>query len=336
MKHIYRIGALGLMLLTFSCSKDKEVAKAVPEEPKPRAVAEIIKDLNNAFTFEFKSTSLNAKSTRWTFGDDSVAIVPTAKHTYLYAGVFKVLLRVENEQGYVAQQEMTINISPEKILTIQAKPTTDGDVKFDAVSATAFKDFKWTFADNSTSTDASPKKKIAEGKIETVTLNVTTEQGSTIEMKKMIGSFGGISDVTKGAVLAVSDENGNGAFGGEGSLKLIDGDNSTKFFSGGFNPNFWMKQTLIAPQVVRVYSITSGNDEKVRDPKDWTLQGSMDGNVWDVLDTRKVEFSEARNEVRAFAFENTKAYPYYRWYVTSNWGNISIFQASEWRLFRID
>lgn len=336
MKHIYRIGVLGLMLLTFSCSKDKEVAKVVPEEPKPLAVAEIITDPNNAFTFEFKSTSANAKITRWTFGDDSVSTAPIVKHTYLYAGIFKVYLRIENEQGYVAQKEMTINISPEKILTIQAKPTIDGNVKFDAISATAFKDFKWTFADKTTSTEASPIKKIADGKIETVTLNVTTEQGSTIEMKKMIGSFGGISDVTKGATLAVSNENGGGPFGGEGSLKLIDGDNFSKFFSGGFNANFWMKQTLTAPQVVRVYSITTGNDEKVRDPKTWTLQGSMDGEAWDVLDSRTVEFSDSRNEVRVFAFENTKAYPYYRWYVTENWGNISIFQASEWRLFRVD
>src|SRR5699024_12223212 len=42
---------------------------------------------------------------------------------------------------------------------------------------------------------------------------------------------------------------------------------------------FWQAE-LPADAVVTSYSITSANDVPERDPQDWTLQGSQDGEAW--------------------------------------------------------
>lgn len=140
----------------------------------------------------------------------------------------------------------------------------------------------------------------------------------------------GPQDFTSEATLTVSMENGGGANGGEGSLKLIDNDNNTKFLAS-YSPDFWMQQELPEAEVVNKYTITSANDAPDRDPLDWTLSGSNDGSNWEDLDTRTGETFENRNFTRSFNVANTSPYKYYRLSVTANNGSDGI-QISEWRL----
>ncbi|TRW25340.1 discoidin domain-containing protein [Flavobacterium zepuense] len=146
-----------------------------------------------------------------------------------------------------------------------------------------------------------------------------------------------ITDLTLGATITVSADNGNGPEGAEGSLKLIDNDLFSKFLVGGLdtnNINFWMQQDLTEAAVVNKYNFTSGNDAPERDPKNWELLGSNDGTTWTSLDTRTNEVFTGRNQTRDFEVDIETVYKYYRINITANYGSDAI-QISEWRLYYI-
>jgi hypothetical protein len=144
-------------------------------------------------------------------------------------------------------------------------------------------------------------------------------------------------DLTSDATLTVSKENGDGAQGAEGSLKLVDNNLNTKFLVGGLpsEMELWMQQQLASAQAVNRYTITSGNDAPDRDPTHWELQGSNDASSWVTLDSRTEESFSGRNQTREFIVENQKAYSYYRLFITKNGGSDAV-QLSEWRLLSLE
>lgn len=140
-------------------------------------------------------------------------------------------------------------------------------------------------------------------------------------------------DITDEAEITVNRENGGGPTGNEGSLKLIDGDLNSKYLSGYVQP-FWVTLEFEEEKVVNFYQLTSGNDAPDRDPRDWEIQGSNDGENWEVLDERVDQTFSSRNLTREFYFENDQAYTFYRFNVVNNNGG-GLFQMSEWRLLAI-
>ena len=138
-------------------------------------------------------------------------------------------------------------------------------------------------------------------------------------------------DITNLASLSVSHENYDGQNANEGSLKLIDGDLSSKYLTFDYTPGMWFQLKFPSPKVIGAYSFTSGNDAHGRDPKDWRLEGSNDGISWDVLDSRKDHIFTDFNQTVTFEFNNNTAYTFYRVVIESNNGE-SLFQMSEWRL----
>ena len=136
------------------------------------------------------------------------------------------------------------------------------------------------------------------------------------------------------ATIEVSKDNNQGANAGEGSLKLIDNDINSKFLTGGFPQEFYMQQNFQFPVVVNKYSFTSGNDAPGRDPKDWKLQGSLDGVEFDDLHTITGATFSTRKFTKEFSFENSKAYRHYRIVILANNGEGNI-QLSEWRLLNL-
>tara|TARA_R110000796_G_scaffold67449_6_gene154884 strand:- start:13774 stop:15666 length:1893 start_codon:yes stop_codon:yes gene_type:complete len=139
-------------------------------------------------------------------------------------------------------------------------------------------------------------------------------------------------DVTGGATLIVSADNGAGPTGNEGSLKLIDGDVNSKLFLGGWTSGWYAQQELTETQIVTSYSITSGNDSPERDPKNWELSGSNDGTNWTVIDTRTDQTFPDRNQTKEFLADNADTYQFYRLTITAL-GSGDAMQFSEWRLF---
>ncbi|WP_445518761.1 discoidin domain-containing protein [Streptomyces sp. NEAU-174] len=100
----------------------------------------------------------------------------------------------------------------------------------------------------------------------------------------------------------------------------------------GHGDRAWLEFTLRRPVAVGHYVLTSADDMPGRDPKDWTLKGSNDGEHWADLDSRVEESFAHRHQPRGFTFAATTAYRHYRLEITRNAGEDQI-QLSQVRLF---
>src|SRR5947207_7078549 len=126
--------------------------------------------------------------------------------------------------------------------------------------------------------------------------------------------------------LAVSGEN---TAGGEVRAKLIDSDVLTKWLV--FAPAAFIECTLAQPVAVQRYALSSANDEPARDPRDWTLSGSTDGQTWTPLDSRTGQVFAERYQTNTYDFVNKSAYQHYRLDITHN-GGAPIVQLAEVQL----
>ena len=108
---------------------------------------------------------------------------------------------------------------------------------------------------------------------------------------------------------------------GEGILKAIDNTPDTKWLSNNPDGDFdsWLMYQFIAqPYAINGYSISSCNDAHDRDPKEWVLEASNDGENWVTLDTRSGQSWSDWKQRRMFEFDNSTEYYYYRIDMTSN------------------
>ncbi|WP_200889584.1 discoidin domain-containing protein [Cohnella kolymensis] len=71
---------------------------------------------------------------------------------------------------------------------------------------------------------------------------------------------------------------------GEVAGNLVDSDSNSKWLD--FNSTSWVQFKLSEPAAVVKYALTSANDAPGRDPRNWTFEGSDDGQTWTVVDTR--------------------------------------------------
>lgn len=108
--------------------------------------------------------------------------------------------------------------------------------------------------------------------------------------------------------------------------KLTDRDVNTKWLA--FEPTASIELKLSEPETVVKYALTSANDADGRDPKDWTLSGSNDGENWVNLDKRTDEVFNKRFQRNLYEFENENKYSYYRIDITKNAGD-DITQLAE-------
>ncbi|WP_108866824.1 basic secretory protein-like protein [Aquimarina aquimarini] len=115
----------------------------------------------------------------------------------------------------------------------------------------------------------------------------------------------------------------------EGINNLIDNKASTKYLT--FHNSGWVQYQATKTYKVASYTITSGNDAPERDPKNWSLQGSVNGNSWVTLDQRSNEDFTSRRQKRTFSVQGAAAYSYYRLSLTNNSG--SILQVAEIEFF---
>ena len=103
-----------------------------------------------------------------------------------------------------------------------------------------------------------------------------------------------------------------------------------------FEPAATLDFVLAEPAAVTAYRLTSGNDCRERDPRDWRLRGSMDGATWYVLDTRSDQEFPGRLESREYAVANSTAYTRYRLDIDVNRGRTSETQLTRVELLTTD
>lgn len=140
------------------------------------------------------------------------------------------------------------------------------------------------------------------------------------------GRFAPGSVLDRVAAVTASSEN----IPDEGAANLADGNAASKWLA--FQNTGWVRYELSSPQPMLRYTLTSGNDEPDRDPKDFRVQASDDGRTWTTIDERRGEAFGSRGETREFALANpSAAYRYYRFEVlaTKNPGR-NIVQLAGW------
>jgi hypothetical protein len=135
-------------------------------------------------------------------------------------------------------------------------------------------------------------------------------------------------DITKEGTLTGNHTNSPG---GEQLPKLVDSNFSSKYLAFDYNTNMYIQMAYPSSRKLDAYTITSGNDEPERDPKDFNLQGSNDGTTWTTIDSRSNESFPGRNVTRTFNLAAEAEYAHYRLNITSING-ADLIQISEWRL----
>src|SRR5690606_22319193 len=335
--------------ILFQACKSEEAPVPEPEVLKPTAAFtyEQVEE-NDPFTFKFENLSENYEVVRWEFGDDSSSLEISPTHTFLKTGEFRVKMNTQNSQGYWAQKEVMIDISPDSVLIINTESLGDGTLNL-SLSSNIETDSLFWYKGTGTGAELIHQGDVANievesGQFQDYTLRIKTPKGSVAEISKLLTDIGIVRDVTEFGNLSVSRDNNGGAEAGEGSLKLTDNnvntklsvnfnepspasappllslkltDNNvnTKFLQFDYAGDLWFQLAYFQPQVIGAYTFTSANDASQRDPKNWTLQASNDGEDWVVLDTQTDQVFEDRFMTRIFTIDNTDAYLFYRVYV---------------------
>ncbi len=160
----------------------------------------------------------------------------------------------------------------------------------------------------------------------------STAETDATGAKKSDGVDGSSSTGIPGSVMGkVVEVSASGEYTGAGEVKenLVDGDVSSKWLV--FTATAWVQVKLSEPVAVVDYALSSANDAPERDPRDWTLRGSADGQTWTTLDTQAGQAFTARFQTRDYRFANSTAYQYYRLDITHN-GAGDIIQLAELQL----
>ena len=123
--------------------------------------------------------------------------------------------------------------------------------------------------------------------------------------------------------------NGENQPGGEVKENLRDGDLHSKWLVR--EKTGWVQFDLPQPRAVVNYALSAANDARARDPRDWTLQGSLDGKSWAKIDARADQTFARRFQTLQFQVDNRTAYRHYRLEITRNAG-ADIVQLAEVQL----
>jgi len=254
----------------------------------------------------------------------------------IYVAFVISLLSCEGRRDFPALVETGVNLDNFDIILLVSGETQDIQATFEP-NIVPSRDYIWTVDDPSVAdlviNDDKSVSLTATGSGETI-LHVTAADDDAVTASAPLKVLSGAPvDITSQSTITVNKENSDGPNGGEGSLKLIDGDLNTKYLAGYTAP-FYVTLEFNEPIVAGYYALTSGNDASDRDPKDWEIQGSQDGVTWDTLDTRIGYTFSDRIMTREFYFENNTAYKYYRFDILSNNGG-GLFQMQEWQLFSL-
>ena len=112
--------------------------------------------------------------------------------------------------------------------------------------------------------------------------------------------------------------NGENQPGREVKENLFDGDVQSKWLVR--DRTAWVEFKLPAPLAAVQYALTSANDARERDPRDWRLQGSQDGKSWTTLDARADQSFGKRQQTQEYPLDNRTPYRHYRLEITRNAG----------------
>ena len=103
---------------------------------------------------------------------------------------------------------------------------------------------------------------------------------------------------------------------GETADKLFDGNSGSKWFAGNTGTAITYPVTVswqyTAPYALSGYQMVSAGDVEGRDPADWTLYGSDNGDDWTALDTQSGVRFNGRGETQSFALAKSARHRFFK------------------------
>lgn len=117
---------------------------------------------------------------------------------------------------------------------------------------------------------------------------------------------------------------------GEGRVQAFDDSEYSKWLT--FNPTGWISYDFGSQVNLSEYTVTSANDVPGRDPRNWTVEGSNDGQNWFQLDQRSNQSFASRYQKNSYSINNAQSARYVRFNVTQNNG-AGILQLAELEFF---
>ena len=148
--------------------------------------------------------------------------------------------------------------------------------------------------------------------------------------KRSSGVDGGFSNGIPGNVtehVTRVRASGENTGGGEVKDNLADNEPTTKWLT--FAPTGWVEFGLDAPTKIVKYALTSANDHPERDPRDWTLKGSADGENWQTLDTRSGETFGEPFTTKTYDLAEAAEFQHFRLEFTKNNGAADALQLGD-------
>jgi|GEM_PF-251250 len=342
------------LVVGFSTSCSKEEEPIIDNEgllPKPTATFNYeVVDVADPFTIKFNNASTNFIESRWSFADDSTSSETSPTHTFLKTGTFNVKLITLNEEGYWAQREEKVEILPSDLVQLKTSVTgSELQVGYDADFTIGSTEWFVKQSDGkyqSISEDDIMSITIPIGEFRDAYVQLKTPKQSVIRVNMQLMSTGIVKDLTLfNNQFSVSHDNDGGKEAGEGSLKLIDGSIDSKFLIFNIDriggPFYWQFD-YIERQVINGYTIATGNDAPGRDPKDWDLMASNDGENWVTLHsvnghtfpTTGGPKDDGRKATYTFTFDNSTPYHLYKLQVRAV-GSGTLFQMAEFRMLQL-
>ncbi|OAS20471.1 polysaccharide lyase family 8 super-sandwich domain-containing protein [Paenibacillus oryzisoli] len=157
---------------------------------------------------------------------------------------------------------------------------------------------------------------------------LATDAGNTFaDAIKFVPTFANNVERTSGGTATTSDDNAPN----ETVDKAFDDTANTKWLANATTGWLQYQFASFNAYAVKKYTLTSANDYSTRDPKNWTLYGSHDGNNWTSLDVQTNQTFVSRKLKKEYTITNNIAYEYYKLDVTLNNGH-SYTQLAELEL----
>ena len=158
-----------------------------------------------------------------------------------------------------------------------------------------------------------------------------------LEFLESSGSTGPVREITTDDALAGATITARNRIGdAEDEFKAFDGDPNTKWLDHNdwagaptVEDPSWIQVQFEQPEAVNSVFITSANDADARDPENFDVLGSNDGETWVTLASFVGESFDERFERKEFRFNNGLAYTHYRLNITKNKGDDGLMQLSE-------
>lgn len=119
----------------------------------------------------------------------------------------------------------------------------------------------------------------------------------------------------------------------EGPAKGV-GSNQNAKYCQVWDGKAFVTVSIAAPASATFYTLSSSNDNESRDPREWVLYGSADGQTWKELDRQKDQAFGARFHLKGYAIKQPESFRHYKLEILAHGGDKDM-QFSRFALYTV-